>query len=69
MGWIKNEDRQRFHSEGYMVIRNVVTECIIRSAVREIAAFLQADLNNRATWYRNAPENDGIVPMHHAQSL
>ena len=31
--------------------------------------FIRADLNDSTTWYHNAPENDGIVPMHHAQSL
>jgi hypothetical protein len=67
--WIKKRNRQQFHSEGFMVIRNVVPASIIGNAVREIAAFLAADLDDRATWYRNAPQNDGIVPMHHAQSL
>jgi hypothetical protein len=67
--WIKHEDRQRFHSEGYMVIRKVVPQSTINNAVQEIAAFLQADLDDSTTWYRNAPENDGIVPLHHAQSL
>jgi hypothetical protein len=67
--WIKNQDRQRFHSEGYMVIRNVVPACAISHAVREIAAFLRVDLDDSTTWYRSAPVNDGIVPLHHAQSL
>lgn len=67
--WINSEDRQRFRSEGYMVIRNVVRPRIIDRAVREIAAFVRADLDDSTTWYRNAPQNDGIVPMHHAQSL
>jgi len=52
-----------------MVIRNVIPEPIIQNAVREIAAFVRADLNDSTTWYHNAPQNDGIVPMHHAQSL
>jgi hypothetical protein len=67
--WIPSEDRKRFHLEGYMVIRNVVPESAINDAVREIVAFLRADLDDSTTWYNNAPENDGIVPMHHAQSL
>jgi hypothetical protein len=67
--WIKKEDRQRFHSEGYMVIRNVVPKDTVNNAVREIAAFLGADLDDSTTWYGNAPENGGIVPMHQAQSL
>jgi hypothetical protein len=52
-----------------MVIRSVVPQHTIDNAVREIAAFVQADLDDSTTWYRNAPQNDGIVPMHHAQSL
>jgi len=52
-----------------MVIRKVLPAATTKNAVREIAAFLRADLDDSTTWYRNAPENDGIVPMHHAQSL
>jgi len=52
-----------------MVIRNVVPTNIIANAIREITAFLRADLHDSSTWYRNAPQNDGIVPLHHAQSL
>jgi len=52
-----------------MVVRGVVPESIAANAVREIAAFVGADLADSTTWYRGAPENDGIVPMHHAQSL
>ena len=40
-----------------------------RNAVQEIAAFLGADLDDSTTWYNAAPELDGIVPLHHAQSL
>ena len=67
--WIKNHDRQQFHAEGYMVIRNVVPASITSNTVREIAAFVGADLADSATWYRGAPQLDGVVPMHHAQSL
>jgi Phytanoyl-CoA dioxygenase (PhyH) len=67
--WIKDHDRQQFHCDGYMVIRNVVPASITGNAVREIAAFVGADLADRATWYGAAPELDGVVPMHHAQSL
>jgi ectoine hydroxylase-related dioxygenase (phytanoyl-CoA dioxygenase family) len=67
--WIKDDDRQQFHAEGYMVIRNVVPASITGNAVREIAAFVGADLVDSATWYGGAPQLDGIVPMHHAQSL
>jgi hypothetical protein len=67
--WIKTEDRQKFHAEGYMVIRNVVPASITGHAVREIAVFVGADLADSTTWYGGAPQLDGIVPMHHAQSL
>ncbi len=52
-----------------MVIRNVLPTDICRNAVREIAAFVGADLADSSTWYSGAPQLDGIVPMHHAQSL
>ncbi len=67
--WITEHHREQFREEGHMVIRNVVPACITRNAVREIAAFVGADLADRSTWYRSAPELDGVVPMHHAQSL
>jgi ectoine hydroxylase-related dioxygenase (phytanoyl-CoA dioxygenase family) len=67
--WIKDHDRQQFHADGYMVIRNVVPASITRNAVREIAAFVGADLADSATWYGGIPVLDGVVPMHHAQSL
>jgi hypothetical protein len=59
---------QQFHAMGYMVIRNVVPTSITGNAVREIAEFVGADLADSATWYGSAPQLDGVVPMHHAQS-
>lgn len=52
-----------------MVIRNVVPASITANAVRGIATFVGADLADSRTWYGGAPQLDGIVPMHHAQSL
>jgi hypothetical protein len=54
--------------QGYMVIRNVVPRLTVNNVVREIAD-PQADLYDSTTWYRNAPENDGIILMHHVKSL
>jgi hypothetical protein len=67
--WIHDHDRQQIHADGYMVIRNVVPPSLIGNAAREIAAFVGADLGDSTTWYRGPSELDGIVPMHHAQSL
>jgi len=66
---IDDDDRRQFHADGYMVIRNVIPPNLIGNAVREIAAFVGADLADRTTWYGSPPVLDGIVPMHHAQSL
>jgi hypothetical protein len=66
---IHDHDRRQFHADGYMVIRNVVPPSLIGNAVREIAAFVRADLADPTTWYRSPPVLDGIVPLHHAQSL
>jgi hypothetical protein len=52
-----------------MVIRNVVPRSLTRNAVRDIAAFVRADLTDNATWYGSPPQLDGVVPLHHAQSL
>lgn len=67
--WIRDPDRQQFRTKGYMVIRKVVTQSITDRAVREIAHFIGADLGDSATWYGSDPLLDGVVPMHHAQSL
>jgi hypothetical protein len=67
--WIHDDNRQQFRDEGYMVIRSVVPASVTSRAVREIAAFVGADLSDSTAWYRGAPELDGIVPLHHAQSL
>jgi hypothetical protein len=67
--WITDDDRQQLLIEGYMVIRDVVPARIVGSAVREISTFIGADLADSATWYGGAPQLDGIVPLHHAQSL
>lgn len=67
--WITDGDRTHFWMDGYMVIRNVVPRIVTENAVREIAAFVRADLGDRATWYRGVPVLDGVVPLHHAQSL
>jgi len=47
----------------------VIPPSMTGNAVREIAAFIGADLSDSATWYRSAPQLDGVVPLHHAQSL
>ena len=52
-----------------MVLRHVVPRSIAARAALEIAAFVDADLADYATWYGGAPELDGVVPLHHAQSL
>src|SRR5215469_14062988 len=67
--WIQDRDRRQFHAEGYVVVRNVVPLGVVRNAARDIAAFVRADLADSSTWYRGAPQLDGIVPLHHAQSL
>jgi hypothetical protein len=67
--WIHDHDRQQFHADGYMVIRNVLPPNLIGNAAREIAAFASAYLADSTTWYRGPLVLDGIVPMHHAQSL
>src|SRR5260370_660797 len=67
--WIKDHHRRQFHAEGYTVIRNVLPVSVTGNAVGEIAAFVGADLHDSSTWYGGPPDLDGIVPMHHAQSL
>ena len=67
--WIGDHHWRQFRTEGYLVIRNVVPRSITTNAARDVAAFVGADLADSATWYGGAPQLDGVVPMHHAQSL
>src|SRR5689334_13467235 len=67
--WIQDDDRRHFETQGYMVIRNVIPTDLVANAVRDIAAFVGADLADSRTWYKGPAVLDGVVPMHHAQSL
>lgn len=67
--WIHDRHRREFQADGYTVIRNVIPARLIENAVHEIAAFVGADLADSSTWYRGPLTLDGIVPIHHAQSL
>jgi hypothetical protein len=67
--WITPDDRHQFEFDGFLVVRNVVPHQLTEAAVRDIAAFVRADLNLSSSWYNGVPQNDGIVPLHHAQSL
>ena len=46
-----------------MAVRKVVPRNLTYNAVREIAAYIGADLADSARWYGGAPEFDGIVPL------
>ena len=67
--WITGQHWQQFRAEGYMVVRDVVPASLTGKAVRDIAAFVGADLADSTTWYSGEQQLDGVVPMHHAQSL
>lgn len=69
MNWISNDTRKKFDSEGYKVVKNVVPKQLIQKACEEIAGVVKADLNDPSTWYNGDGRNDGIVPVHHLQSL
>ncbi len=69
MIWICENDRELFQSEGYMLIRNVVPEHLIQPACIEIARAVGANLRRRRSWYKGEPQNDGLVPYHHLQSV
>jgi hypothetical protein len=69
MNWISAQDREQFRTDGFMVVRGVVPGALTGRAVADITQFLGADLNDPGTWYSGHPVNDGIVPLHHAQSI
>jgi hypothetical protein len=67
--WITETHWHQFRTDGYMVIRGVIPTRITRAAVRDVAAFIGANLEDKSTWYWGPPELDGLIPLHHAQSL
>lgn len=69
MPWISPADRLQFGQDGYMVIRGVLSPDLVADAVRDISAYVRADLNDPETWYNMPRALDGVVPLHHAQSL
>ncbi|MBS1833730.1 MAG: phytanoyl-CoA dioxygenase family protein [Acidobacteria bacterium] len=67
--WIQPEHRQHFATQGYVVIPGVLPANRVEDAVRDIAAYVSADLADPETWYNMPHQLDGVVPLHHAQSL
>lgn len=69
MKWISAADWNSFNTDGFMVIKNVVPDNLIKPACEEIAAFISADIDDKSTWYNGDLQNDGLVPVHHLQSI
>lgn len=67
--WIQPEHRDHFRSHGYVIVPGVLSANLIADAVRDIVAYVSADLDDPQSWYHMPRELDGVVPMHHAQSL
>ncbi|MEM7121880.1 MAG: phytanoyl-CoA dioxygenase family protein [Pseudomonadota bacterium] len=63
---IRSQDILR---DGFTVIPDVVPRSLIEPAIDAICAWGNFDLDDPNTWYSNAPENTGIVPLHHGQAL
>ncbi len=69
MPWISKADRAHFKKYGYLVVKNVVPKHLIQPAREEIATTVNARLDDPTSWYQGDLRNDGIVPVHHLQSL
>ena len=67
--WIQDRDRRHFATEGYRVIGKVIPANLVENAIQDITAFVGADLADGRTWYNTPPALDGVVPLHHPQSL
>ena len=55
--------------DGFAVFRNVIPARLVEHAVEAVCRFGGFSLDDERTWYRNHPDNNGIVPLHHAQAL
>ncbi|MBS1961552.1 MAG: phytanoyl-CoA dioxygenase family protein [Bdellovibrionales bacterium] len=51
------------------MFRQVVPESLVKEAVRSICDFAGAWPEDPASWLRLPPENDDVVPLHHAPAL
>ena len=61
-----DEKRAQLAEQGYTVIESVVPQELCQSSIEAICSFMEVDLNNKDTWYKQDPINDtGSVPMHH----
>ncbi len=67
--WVREKDLEQLRTDGYLRIEGVIPQPLVDAAVRDIHEHLGADPQDSETWYNGLPENDGIVPLHHAQSL
>lgn len=69
MSWISKSDRLLLKSDGYMVMKNVVPDALIKKACQEVASTVGADLNVPSSWYKGHMQNNGLVPVCHLQSI
>ena len=66
---ISSTSRERFLEDGYLVIPSLVPEADLAPARAAIDAWLDIDPSDAQTWYRNAADGHGIVPVHHDPSF
>jgi hypothetical protein len=64
-------DRQKidFFENGYIVVPDVVPLTLCEKAIEAIVEYLDIDLSDDRTWYRQAHSGHGIVPLHHHQAF
>jgi hypothetical protein len=59
----------KFHTDGYLVVPDVVPIALTQQVIDAILTFSQIDLEDQLTWYQSSFDGHGIVPLHHHQAL
>jgi ectoine hydroxylase-related dioxygenase (phytanoyl-CoA dioxygenase family) len=60
---------EQFHTNGYLLVENVVPSDHVKAALQAIEDFAGLAIDDPSTWTLGHPENRGLVPLHHAQAF
>lgn len=66
---LTGEQRSCWDENGYVIIPRAVPESHLTATIAAIAAFLDLDPDDPATWYEGPPRRLGFVEMYHHQSM
>lgn len=69
MSILTNSQREQFYTVGYLLIQDVIPSDHVKDALKAIEEFAGLAIDDLTTWLLGDSENEGIVPLHHAQAF